>query len=527
MPAISCVQMQNIRTLTFLAILSTVEPLATQVFLPGTQPEEHNIKISKIGLCKSCHAKTPNGNADPYFSWQGGMMSQAARDPIFRAALVIANQDIPGVGEYCIRCHAPAGWFEGRSKKPDGSELTRHDLHGLQCDVCHRFVDPKSEEASKFAKDVPPGYGSGMMVLDNRKVARGPYDDSRDVKSHLAIKSEFHASGGLCGTCHDVSNPLAAKDIRKEDPHTYGPIERTYSEWLMSDYASGEGARSCQSCHYPQVKGGGRPTRKSTDRHRDYFVEHGPVGGSTWVQLAVADLWGPEDLDVKALEYGRRRTRAFIKTAANLDLSFPAKGKAVLRVTNLTGHKLPTGYPEGRRMWLNVAFLGADGKAVREVGKYGVKDDTVNGQAVKAPTLIDPDATRVYECLPGISEAQAKKHNKKPGKSFHFVLNDYMTFDNRIPPKGFSNTKFKERNCEPVGVKYADGQHWDDVPLDIPAGCTKIRAKLVYQSMSWEYLKFLVEENKTDYSGRKLMRAWSKTGMCPPETIADIEADTP
>ena len=515
----------RVRYVTVPTLLAFAIVVSAEVFLPGTQPEEKDIRISKVGLCKSCHAKTPNGNADPYFSWQGGMMSQAARDPIFRAALVIANQDIPGVGEYCIRCHAPAGWFEGRSKKADGSQLTRHDLHGLSCDVCHRFVDPKSEEAAQFAKDLPPGYGNGMMVLDTRKVARGPYDDSREVKSHKAIKSEFHASGKLCGTCHDVSNPLAAKDIRKQEPHSYGPIERTYSEWLMSDYSSGKDARSCQSCHYPQVEGGGRPTRKSTDRHREYFVEHGPVGGSTWVQLAVNDLWGPEDLDPKALEYGRKKARAFLKTAAKLALSFPAKGKAVLRVTNLTGHKLPTGYPEGRRMWVNVKFLDKDGKTIGEIGKSGLIDDTVNGQAVEAPTLVDPDKTRVYECLPGISDEQAKKHNKKPGKSFHFVLNDYITFDNRIPPKGFTNEKFKERNCEPVGVKYADGQYWDDFAFDLPAGCAKVSARLLYQSMSWEYLKFLAEENKTDFSGKKLMAAWARTGMCPPETIAEVDAE--
>ena len=36
-------------------------------------------------------------------------------------------------------------------------------------------------------------------------------------------------------------------------------------------------------------------------------------------------------------------------------------GELVVRtkVTNLTGHKLPTGYPEGRRMWLQVQVQDA------------------------------------------------------------------------------------------------------------------------------------------------------------------------
>ena len=44
----------------------------------------------------------------------------------------------------------------------------------------------------------------------------------------------------------------------------------------------------------------------------------------------------------------------------------------------------------------------------------------------------------------------------------------------------------------------------------------------MYQSVSWEYLKFLVEENKTDPWGRKLYDAWKATGECPPEEIAFV-----
>ena len=39
-----------------------------------------------------------------------------------------------------------------------------------------------------------------------------------------------------------------------------------------------------------------------------------------------------------------------------------------VRVTNLTGHKLPTGYPEGRRMWLNVQARDGDDVLIWESG---------------------------------------------------------------------------------------------------------------------------------------------------------------
>jgi hypothetical protein len=507
--------------------LSPTHRTQAEVFLPGTQPEEGDIRIAKVRLCKSCHAKTPNGESDPFLSWQGGMMAQAARDPVFRAALAIANQDIKGVGEYCIRCHMPSGWLEGRSTKSDGSDLTRDDMHGVSCDACHRMIDPLSEEAKTTVKTPPPGYGNGMMVVRTGKIAFGPYPDSPPVKSHKTEKSEFHASGNLCGTCHDVSNPLAATDVKTQPPYEYGVIERTFSEWTLSDFSKGKDKRTCQSCHYPEVKGGGKASRQKSSPHRDYFVEHGPVGGSTWVQNAVLGLWDNSELDRAALSRAMRKADTLLKTAARLEISYPSSKKVTIRVTNLTGHKLPTGYPEGRRMWLNVKYLDRDGGILREDGQYDVVERMLSGNTTKVRTLVDPDSTRVYECLPGISEKQAAKHGKREGKSFHFVLNDYIVFDNRIPPKGFNKEAFKKHNCAPVGVEYADGQNWDDVVFDLPPKCQKVEATLMYQSVSWEYIKFLYEENKTDAWGKKLYSVWKSTDQCPPSIIATVSKAIP
>ena len=174
-------------------------------------------------------------------------------------------------------------------------------------------------------------------------------------------------------------------------------------------------------------------------------------------------------------------------------------------------------------MWINVKFLDSSRKLLKEIGKYGPKEDTIFGEPVAAPTLLDPDDARVYECVPAISEAQAKKYGKKAGKSFHFVLNDIIAKDNRIPPKGFNNAAFAEHLSQPIGAVYADGQHWDDVELDPPAQCSRIVVNLMYQSVSWEYVKFLAEENRTDDWGKRLYDAWNKTGKCLPVSIAQIE----
>jgi hypothetical protein len=488
------------------------------------QPNEAGIEFAKVQQCRMCHAGTKNGQADPFLSWQTGIMSISARDPLFRAALTIANQDIKGIGEFCLRCHAPRAWLEGRSTPTDASALNREDLYGVSCTVCHSFVDPLSSESAALVKEVPPGYGNAMMVSDPKNVVRGPYGDGTGAMPHMVKKSPFHKSSDLCGVCHNISNPLLANDVRTEPPYSFGHIQRTYSEWLLSDYAKRGEKGTCQSCHYPQVEGGGNAS-KYGDIHRDYFVMHGPVGGSTWVQDATWLVWNGQDMDRKALDLSKKRAEQLLQEAVSLDLTFKKSGSSVLRITNKTGHKFPSGYEEGRRAWINVVFLDASGKVLKEIGKYGEKDDIIFNESIKAPTLLDPDKTRVYEILFAISDKQAKKYNRQPGKSFNSVLNDTVIKDNRIPPEGFMNAAFQEHLSQPVGTTYKDGQYWDDFEFDLPGGCKKVVVNLMYQSVSWEYLKFLGEENKTDDWGKRLYNAWTKTGRCEPTVIKKIEKE--
>jgi hypothetical protein len=332
---------------------------------------------------------------------------------------------------------------------------------------------------------------------------------------HPIMASPYQASSELCGNCHNVSNPTLATNVNVQPPHSFGHIERTYSEWALSDFAKKESLQSCQYCHFRQVPGGGKAVNYDShygDQHRDYFVSHSAVGGSTWVQDAVYKIWKGKDLDREALDAGKERARQLLKSAAALGLEI-RDGQARLTITNLTGHKLPSGYPEGRRMWINVLFYDASSNVVKELGRYGE-----DGHSVQ-PTLLDPEHTRVYECKPGLSPEQARKHNLSPGPSFHFILNDIIAKDNRIPPRGYRKSAFAEHLAVSVGADYADGQYWDAVEFNLPPRTARVEVRLMYQSVSWEYLKFLVEENRTDKWGKDLYAVWEQTGKCPPEEI--------
>jgi len=69
------------------ALLLSTFAARSEIVLPGTQPKEHDFHLREVANCDRCHAQTTNGPADPYFSWQGGMMAQVARVPDFCAAL--------------------------------------------------------------------------------------------------------------------------------------------------------------------------------------------------------------------------------------------------------------------------------------------------------------------------------------------------------------------------------------------------------------------------------------------------------
>ena len=83
-------------------------PVPTDIQLPGTQPEEV-AELEGDTPCALCHDNYEPANriVEPSYGWGGSMMSHASRDPVFWAALAVAEDDLPGSGDLCLRCHVP------------------------------------------------------------------------------------------------------------------------------------------------------------------------------------------------------------------------------------------------------------------------------------------------------------------------------------------------------------------------------------------------------------------------------------
>src|SRR5262249_49317446 len=148
-----------------------------------------------------------------------------------------------------------------------------------------------------------------------------------------------------------------------------------------------------------------------------------------------------------------------------------------VRVINQTGHKLPSGYPEGRRMWVNVRFTNGNGVQIAERGHYDVATATLTGSDTKGDEARVGGGAAVW-ALTGIPV----------GPSFHFAANNTWYFDDRIPPRGFTNAGFAAVQSAPVGYSYVDGQYWDDSLFVIPVGAATAAVTVYYQSTSREYI---------------------------------------
>ena len=618
----------------------TAVVIPTELQMPGTQPQEVGSLSSSID-CSGCHAGV-DPETEPWHTWQGSAMSHSARDPVFWAALAVAEQDVSGSGDLCLRCHVPNGWLDGRSEPTDGSALIVEDFDGVSCHLCHEMTDPDMSEhlgvqnapfvANNGGNPAEGWFGSAMYVIwANTDERLGPYKEIN--APHQTLHSNFHRSSDLCGTCHDVSNPFVGdlapnngamvplapgtfsgvpgdpvdtKAAFNNPPYAYGVVERTFSEHQSTPLSSTqivaayqslpvelkagalhdayEAARianpngnyieggirnfSCQACHMkPQAGKGcilpGAPTRAD-------LPVHDLTGGNYWVGDAIQYLdnqgslvggGGLSPTQKLAMDDGKERAYTTLRGAGALYV----EGDTV-KVFNLTGHKLITGYPEGRRMWLSVRWYDGVGALLRHDGEYGSMNVTIDGSPASVDSIVDLDGpyTYIWETKPGISRDWAQelitlgtpsttplRYDRYTGAvvdtlgdlaaasagtvvpTMHFVLNDTITSDNRIPPYQMSYDSARTRNALPVpetlfGNPGPGGvyEHWDEVALSPPAGAVTARIELLYQPTSWEYIQFLHEANDKSNAfladtGDDLLEAWQNTGMAAPAIMAE------
>jgi hypothetical protein len=280
---------------------------------------------------------------------------------------------------------------------------------------------------------------------------------------------------------------------------------------------------------------------------------HECVGANAWIPRVLNALYGgPSGLNREAdFERTAQLAEQFLaeqSAALTVTLSEGTGASIVahVRVTNLTGHKLPTGYGEGRRMWLNVQARDGTGQLLWESGGY----DNPTG------TLAADAQLHVYEVLHGIwnpTSSQCEVSDASGHAQFHFASNNCIRKDNRIPPAGFRGASDPE--TQPVAYAYPETSagsgylvNYDEVDYTValpPAtqGTVTVTAVLRHQIASGDYVEFLRDEAvraslpsendlcaasraplstgpRQQTRGGFMYDLWSSFGRSPPTTLA-------
>ena len=409
--------------------------------------------------------------------------------------------------------------------------------------------------------------------------------------------------------------PVDGKAAFNNPPYRYGIVERTFSEYkagqisrtLVDDYpnlpadlqggaleaiynaATQNGTTSgnyqnpaapryfsCQSCHMRPVIGKG--ANKRGVPVRDDQPLHDLTGGNYWMPEAIEYLDSMGKLRLggglsaeltTAMFDGALRAREQLSLAASL--SAETEGSNVeVKVVNHTGHKLISGYPEGRRMWLRTEWFDANDASLGVDGEYGDLEVDLDGNHVpdtNIKTILDLEGTnsKIYQAHMGMTQEWALVLNPDcdanpsplplsydrvtgepdytlgelactdPGtthETFHFVINNTVVKDNRIPPYGMDYESARIRNALPVPAEQYGGtpegtyEYYDEVILTPPSGAMSAIIDLLYQPTSWEYIQFLNLANTLPAGafladeGKNMLDAWLNTGMAEPHVMA-------
>jgi len=477
--------------------LPLARPVATDRF-PG------------VVACVRCHTAGDHGqmrdtagaDISPVTDANGAMMALAARDPYFLAAfrreLAAAPASAAAIEDLCVRCHAPVGYAEA---KATGGTLTLDDLvatdtpaaalgrEGVGCAGCHAMApDGLGDEATLV----------GRAPLRTDRVAYGlqpePLADAMVAMIKTTpIPSPHIGKSELCASCHTVV--VRALDAAGHETGDEVAEQATFLEWRSSGFAvPGAGAKTCQDCHQALVA---TPTPFSTRPvaapARDGYRRHSIRGGSTYLlsRLAASTDWLHAAATSAQLTEAAQDTTAFLTSAARLELAPTGSGLAVT-VVNLTGHKLPTGFPT-RRMWLHVTARDAQGQPLLESGAH-VHGAIVGagGKRLDAPLAILPHVDRitsaddacVWEAVP-VDAAGARTH----------LLLGTARFvkDDRILPAGYRAAKAgsdasRTRPIGTAGDKTFQPGH-DTVTVMLPAGTVTVDAELLFQAIPPETLE--------------------------------------
>lgn len=407
--------------------------------------------------CLACHNGLRTASAEDVSigsDWRGSIMANSSRDPYWQAAVRRETIDHPAaavtIEDTCATCHMPMARAEAAVHAQPGQvfrhlrggrgavtprDRLAHD--GVSCTICHQITEEKLGTPESF---------SGGFVLDSPRTPHGamlgPFNVDGGRAAVMASASAFRPveaphtrKSELCATCHTLYT--RALGPRGEAIGRL-PEQMSFLEWRQSAFRD---EKSCQACHMPAVEEA-TPIASVLGTPRDGLARHSFRGGNVLV-LAMLNRYRRElgvVAEPRELESAAHRTVALLQsetatvTIERAERSGDRLAVEVL-VQNLTGHKLPTGFPS-RRAWLHIVVRDRAGRIVFESGAPAADGRIAGNDNDSDPRRFEPhraeirqgDDVEIYESIIGDTGG-----NVTTG----LLSGTHYLKDNRLLPRGF------------------------------------------------------------------------------------------
>ena len=522
-------------------------------------------------VCADCHSNAPGSDAmrdessraiAPFDLWRSSMMASSARDPLWRAMMSAEIAATPSrkadIEAKCFSCHGP---MAKRAGLEDGAlpslEMVYTDtdrsqilLDGVSCTVCHQITPAELGQESSY---------SGNFVVNDSRDIYGPHDNPFGMPmwhatGYSPMLGDHVTESALCGSCHTLFTNTLDPDGTPTGDHF---AEQTpYLEWRNSVYndevpSPRLEAASCQDCHAPTTSVDGVDIRTEIARlggmqggmggghlsARSPFGRHVFVGANTLVPALIRD--NASELQPNASAAALNATIAAARKlleerSATMELVDASRDGDIIRVAyrlgNITGHKLPTGFPS-RRAWIRVQVLNDDEQMVFASGVTDDKGRLIDRGGSVLPSeeaggpiqphrdvIIQDDQVLIFEDVMG-------DVNGSP--TFTLLRAAEHLKDNRLLPTGWNPS---HPDAEHTGVygaasedeSFVDGGDVVTYELNAPAvdGPYRIRAAFLYQTLSPRFAAELFSHSTSEIEAFK--RYYAPNGS-PPETMATLE----
>ena len=481
-------------------------------------PRGYNGLFAGSGECVQCHGYDTAlvASVDPFGNdinlvddWRATMMANSAKDPFWRAKVsheVLLHPQFQGLIETkCTSCHAPLGHFAAFHQGADSYSIAEMAadsiaLDGVSCLACHQQSELNLGDTH-----------SGELHFDTNKVAFGPFTSPLsspmlNASQYEPVYSPHIQDAGICAGCHT----LITETVDLDGNLTGGTFveQATYHEWLNSDYERDE--ISCQSCHMPTLSKGLFYIAAGFETPpRNRFALHELAGANVNMLKLMKDHRSElgisateQDFD-NVIEATENMLRFRTLEAELTDLERTADTAFLaLELTNLAGHKFPSGYP-ARRAYIHFVATTVEGDTLFESGALNQNYELVGHNATYEPhytTIRSEDQVQIYEQVLGDVNNQ---------KTTVLVRAASALKDNRIPPKGFSQTHEVYDTTRISGLALQDtdfnqglqgeGSGSDVVYFHIPTqgyfDALSITATVYYQSMPPEWMVEMFSES--------------------------------